>query len=358
MLPNLLHEVLNCTSVAVVPVLGRMRAIPMQVFAQRGECLKGAGVDPSPARLTRSCIQERWRVRKHACEPPRLPKNEEIGIVPSDEENDEERCQWKIKVCPIGTCSPTSLKNANLWSYQSEFMCRQYLARHLHYSTAKQHELDKISAWELAKSVEVAVVTETREHREQYKASIRKQQEEKEAWDAKGKSKGKGKGKVNDARANWDNDASGNWDDIQENPGSRSDGLPDDNVGIKLLGSINSQIAKRKRLPENEVVGVPLSKLKIIKDTMERTDHGLQSAIGTLVDAAKRLHADQQGLHVCLFCPLATLPNSTYTQNYYTDAQLLYYRQTLGYYTGAQLYCYDAQLPCRRPATIQTQVSV
>jgi hypothetical protein len=243
--------------------------------------------------------------------PPWFLKNIENGLIPSDDENDLERCKWTT-ACPVhetngATCSLTSIRSANLWSYTGEHECRQYLARHLHHSSAIGHSFDKADAWLSASQQDVELTMETRAERDKYKEGIKKQQEPKKGKDKDkgkgGKSKGKGK------KGDW-HQVRDNWDYIQPNADADA-GTSAASTDISLqFGNIaGAMMVPIKRKRDDDMILVPVSKLKIMRDTLERADHAMQSTMGTLIDAAKRLHGDQQGLHVCLFAPHA-MPQS------------------------------------------------
>ena len=275
-----------------------------------------------------------------------LPKNHEG--MPVKEEEDEEGLtfiKWKASSCPIGGCSASSWANAQCWSYQGEAQVRQYVARHCAFSMCDKHNVATAEAIAYADNVEITESIETYADRNSYRKHIQRIEDDKKAEKEREKQKAATRKRKDDkheddrehrrSRRDDDNRRS-RRDDHDEDRRSRREEYDDDRRSMPpaasaddpwraisepgstsgaphaAAASVVSQLANHATetikflRQDNELarrgpaatgcIAVPLSKAKIMRDTLERADLAIQSSMTTLVDAARKLVGDQKAI--------------------------------------------------------------
>ncbi len=99
---------------------------------------------------------------------------EEEWFVAEQHDDGQERPWWQCMECPMKEyCSAKSFKEANLWSYESEAKCREYIARHLHGSGL--HKLTPQDCEAFSEAADVQEMLETYDCRCEYRARLQEE---------------------------------------------------------------------------------------------------------------------------------------------------------------------------------------
>ena len=238
-------------------------------------------------------------------------KNHENGNLPEEQdEPDYVRVKFVIAECPLAhECADSKnniFKGANVWSYESEQKCRNYLAHHLHCSGKHQHS--KEGAMELAMGARVDMEQELFSERQEYRDWLSKQ-----AGEAPSNKRRKKAGAAHEQGQNW--------------PAGSSDWYPQPQLDVDSIAAAVAQklqpaapavgndqaaasavippavqpgfsladgVVALKRAPtKNGYVQVPIERAKLIMDCLERADLAIQSFVTSAVEAAQRARSVQ-----------------------------------------------------------------
>ena len=105
---------------------------------------------------------------------------EESWLVEEGDDGGEDRQKWVCTKCPDSdNCSKSSFADANLVSYISEQVCREYISKHL--VGSGKHQMQKDQADYLADQADVECETETWQQREFNRNWLKNHQEQKDA---------------------------------------------------------------------------------------------------------------------------------------------------------------------------------
>ena len=243
-------------------------------------------------------------------------KNHENGNLPEDQDDpDYVRAKFVIHECPLAhECADSNkniFKGANVWSYESEVKCRNYLAHHLHCSGKHQHT--KEGAMQLALGAQVDMEQEVFSERQEYRDWLSKQGSTAEAPSNKRRRRG---GAANEQGQNWAGLAQGgDWyqppqldvDSIAaavahklQEPAAPAVG--DDQARASAViapavqpgFSLADGVLALKRAPKVDGhVQVPIERARLIMDCLERADLAIQSFVTSAVEAAQRARSAQ-----------------------------------------------------------------
>ena len=266
-------------------------------------------------------------------------KNHESGYTALVEDSrDWIRKKYVIETCPIAEeCSESKnslFRGANVWSYLSEGNCRMYLAHHLH--CCSKHHKTKEHAMAVAAATHVNVVEETYAERQEYRDFLAKQRgaESRPPSEISKRRKKAPSGQTGDwgnsAPADnswelhhWGGDAAHSWETAP--PPAAPAPLSGDDIAAAVMQGMQAvlnpapQPAEETALDGAEVeppprftiaqgalelrrsvqgnhdghIKIPVQRVKLIIDCLERADLAIQSFVGSAVEAARTARSCQ-----------------------------------------------------------------
>ena len=245
-------------------------------------------------------------------------KNHENGLLAEAEDYpDLVRDVYTIPECPLhNEChnpkKGNPMKEAQIWSYESEDQVRRYLAHHLHASS--KHGCDKAHAMTLAMQADCVIEKEDFSQRQQYRDSLNNQKK----WKASEWQEEQWSGD-----SQWAASSDAQWAPQPTQPaqpahppprsdvaaiatavataimqqtsaqtpvadagGDDEDEEEDEPVKLTMKGA--SLALRRAPVNSDGMVQIPLERAKLICDTLERADLAIQSFCGSAVEAATK----------------------------------------------------------------------
>ena len=212
-------------------------------------------------------------------------KNAESYWLSEDEDPDVVRTITRLSACPHPHCSTSSFKNADIWTYKDPVQCVSYLMRHLIYSSKHYMEEHDAQTMILDKWDELQWTqeTETRSDRKAYHDSCSHQVQE-----------SKKRGAV----------AVIGKPPVAQKKSKKTEGQASSSSAAEIVPAMAEMVTEMKEmitaakpvltLATNErSVNVPISKMKLVQDSLVRAEHAISEALVDSVETAKKLQAER-----------------------------------------------------------------